>query len=159
MSSDLSVRVTEGWMESGPGGGGRGGRDSPGSHLQQWVTGQCQQAGVEGCREASAPAGPRELGPADALDREEEPRGGGRVWLGAGGREVRAGLFGVGGLIPKCRRHGGCGPDKSEVRWSSGLETGGASILGLQMVLEQWECLGPLGEEKSPEHLARGPRV
>lgn len=24
MSSDLSVRVTEGWMESGPGGGGAG---------------------------------------------------------------------------------------------------------------------------------------
>lgn len=121
---------------------------------------------MEGRREVSAPAGPRELGPADAVDREEEPRGGGRVWLGAGrgvgvggGREVRAGLFGVGGLTPKCRRHGGCGPDKSAVRWSSGLETGGASILGLQMVLEQWECLGPLGEEKGPEHLARGPRV
>lgn len=55
------------------------------SHLQQRVTGRCQQAGVEGRREASAPAGPRELGPADALDREEEPRGRGRVWLGAGG--------------------------------------------------------------------------
>lgn len=36
---------------------------------------------------------------------------------------------------------------------------GGASILGVQMVLEQWKCLGPLGEEKGPEHLARGPRV